>query len=315
MNPGARSLILTESQAACLVALRLRKESKTEIAIRAKLDLKKAAMALDALQELGLARRGAMNRWHPTGRGRNCRFKATPDRIRRGSALPGPSARRLLDVLDRPMQGNELAERLGITRQRVRQLVIKLHAQGLVKFGDSERILEVVTRTKDKTILLSRDEARVLSAIPDAYATNATKIRLAVLLPEKSVQQILDRFVARHFVVAQDGFADRTIYQITAAGLKHPQRHPDARLAHAPRLPVESDRVRAVLSAIRDARSLRIRDLKNALEIPHASINALMQYLKRKALVQKTSQEQAAPYSLTEKGLDALTEMARRHAA
>src|SRR3954447_7621570 len=53
MNPGARSLILTESQAACLVALRLRKESKTEIAIRAKLDLKKAAMALDALQELG----------------------------------------------------------------------------------------------------------------------------------------------------------------------------------------------------------------------------------------------------------------------
>jgi Mn-dependent DtxR family transcriptional regulator len=80
-------------------------------------------------------------------------------------------------------------------------------------------------------------------------------------------------------------------------------------------LPVESDRVRAVLEAIRNARSLRIRDLKNALEIPHASINALMQYLKRKELVQKTSQEQAAPYSLTEKGLDALTEMARRHAA
>ena len=315
MNPGARSLILTESQAACLVALRLRKESKTEIAIQAKLNLKKAAMALDALKELGLAGRGEMNSWHPTGRGRNCRFKTIPDRIRRGSALPGPGARRLLDVLDRPMQGNELAERLGITLQRVRQLVVKLHAQGLVKFGDSERILEVVTRTKDKTILLSRDEARVLSAIPDAYATNATKIRLAVSLPEKNVQQILDRFVARHFVVAQDGFTDRAIYQITAAGLKHPQRHPDFRLAHAPRLPVESDRVRAVLSAIRDARSLRIRDLKNALEIPQPSINALMQYLKRKALVQKTSEEQAAPYSLTEKGLDALTEMARRHAA
>jgi Mn-dependent DtxR family transcriptional regulator len=80
-------------------------------------------------------------------------------------------------------------------------------------------------------------------------------------------------------------------------------------------IPVESDRVRAVLSAIRDARSVRIRDLKNALEIPQPSINALMQYLKRKALVQKTSDEQAAPYSLTEKGLDALMEMARRHAA
>lgn len=110
MNPGARSLILTESQAACLAALRLRKESKTEIAIQAKLDLKRATVALDALKELGLARRGAMSSWHPTRRGRNCRFKATPDRIRPGNALPGPGARRLLDVLDRPMQGNELAE-------------------------------------------------------------------------------------------------------------------------------------------------------------------------------------------------------------
>ena len=315
MNAEARSLVLTKSQAACLGALRLRKGSKTEIAIQAKLDLKKAARALEALKELGLARRGEMSGWYLTARGRNGRFKTIPDRIRRGSALPGPGARRLLDILDRPMRGSELAERLGVTHQRVHQLAVKLHSQGLVKFGDPERILEVVARTKDKTTLLSHNEARVLSAIPDTYATDVTKIRLAVLLPEKSIQQILDGFVARHFVVAQEGLADRTIYQICGAGLKHPQRQLDARLALAPRLPVESDRVRAVLSAIRNARSLRIRDLKNALEIPHASINALMQYLKRKELVQKTGQELAAPYSLTEKGLDALVEMSRRHAA
>jgi DNA-binding IclR family transcriptional regulator len=315
MNPKVRNLTLTETQEACLVALRLRKGSNTEIAIQAKLDLKKAAMALETLKELGLARRDEVNRWDFTGRGRNCRFKIVPDRIRRGSALPGPGARRLLEVLDQPMRGSELAERLGITLQRVRQLVIKLHAQGLVKFGDPERILEVVSRIKDKTVLLSHDEARVLSAIPDAYATNVTKIRLAVFLPEKSVQQILDSFVARKFVAERDGFTDNTTYQITAAGMKHPQRHQVARLALAPRLPVESDRVHAVLSAIRDARSMRIRDLKNELKIPHPSINALVQYLKRKALVQKNSQEQAAPYSLTAKGLDALTEMERRHAA
>jgi hypothetical protein len=94
MNPKVRNLILTESQKACLVALRSRKESKTEIAIQARLDLKKAAKALEALKELGLARRGEMNSWHPTGRGRNCRFKTIPDPIRRGSALPGPGARR-----------------------------------------------------------------------------------------------------------------------------------------------------------------------------------------------------------------------------
>jgi uncharacterized protein YjhX (UPF0386 family) len=111
-----------------------------------------------------------------------------------------------------------------------------------------------------------------------------------------------------------DGFSDDTVYRIAAAGLKHPQRNRSARPAQEPRLPVESGRVHAVLSAILDARSLRIRDLKDALKIPHASINALMQYLKRKALVQKTSQELGAPYSLTDEGLEILTEMERRDA-
>src|SRR5450759_3488674 len=125
MNPKVRNLILTESQKACLVALRSRKESKTEIAIQARLDLKKAAKALEALKELGLARRGEMNSWHPTGRGRNCRFKTIPDPIRRGSALPGPGARRLLDALDLSLIHISEPTRLGMTLQRVRQLVVK----------------------------------------------------------------------------------------------------------------------------------------------------------------------------------------------
>ena len=310
-----QTLILTESQAACLAALRLRKETKSQIAIEAKLDLIKAVKALKRLEDVGLSKHGEMNRWVLTRRGRTCHFKTMPDRIRRGNTLPGPGARRLLEVLDGPMRGSELAEKLGVTLQRIHQLVVKLHAQRLVKLGDLENILEVVSRNKDKTVLLSRGEARVLSAIPDAYATDFTKIRLAVVLPEKSVQQILDGLVARHFVAALDGLNDRRNYQITAAGLKPPQRHQNKRVAHPPRLPVESDRVHAVLSAMRDARSLRIRDLKVALKIPHPSINALMQYLKRKALVQKTGRELAAPYSLTNKGLDTLAEMERRLAA
>jgi hypothetical protein len=95
-------------------------------------------------------------------------------------------------------------------------------------------------------------------------------------------------------VAAQEGFTGDTVYRVTAALLKHPQRQRNGRRAQAPRLPVESDRVHAVLAAILDARSLRIRDLKNSLKKPHASINALMQYLKRKALVQKTSRELTA---------------------
>ena len=329
-----QTLILTESQAACLAALRLRKETKSQIAIEAKLDLIKAVKALKRLEDVGLSKHGEMNRWVLTRRGRTCHFKTMPDRIRRGNTLPGPGARRLLEVLDGPMRGSELAEKLGVTLQRIHQLVVKLHAQRLVKLGDLENILEVVSRNKNKTVLLSRGEARVLSAIPDAYATDFTKIRVGQrfgeverrlpaeldehadrLLLVNNVQHILDGLVARHFVAALDGLNDRRNYQITAAGLKHPQRHQNKRVAHPPRLPVESDRVHAVLSAMRDARSLRIRDLKVALKIPHPSINALMQYLKRKALVQKTGRELAAPYSLTNKGLDTLAEMERRLAA
>ena len=55
-----------------------------------------------------------------------------------------------------------------------------------------------------------------------------------------------------------------------------------------------------LLSLIRDARSLRIKDVRDLLKIPHDSINALMQYLKRKALVRKSGDELNAPYVLTD---------------
>jgi hypothetical protein len=55
MTPKAQSLVLTKSQAACLIALRHGKDSKTGIARRAKLDLIKTATELRTLPRLGLA--------------------------------------------------------------------------------------------------------------------------------------------------------------------------------------------------------------------------------------------------------------------
>lgn len=52
MPVKARNLILTDSQAACLIALRHCKDSKSKIAIEAKLDLIKTAAALGALARL-----------------------------------------------------------------------------------------------------------------------------------------------------------------------------------------------------------------------------------------------------------------------
>jgi DNA-binding IclR family transcriptional regulator len=307
--------ILTKSQAACLIALRHRKDSKTEIAIQAKLDLIKTTAGLGALARLGLAKQDQAKKWHITASGKACRFETVPDRLRRNGGLPGPGARRLLQLLDRPMRGSELAEELGLSHQRVRQLVIKLHAQGRVRFGDPEKPFWIVMRAGDKTPLLSREEERVLSAIPRDYATDATKIRLAVRIPDNTVRKILERLVISRFVEGFEGLKGNRVYRITVAGSKHPQRGQLSRHAQAPRLPVESDRVRNVLSAIQDSGALRIRDVTNLLRMPHDSINALMQYLKRKHLVKKTGQKFNAPYSLTDEGHAALVEMTRRQAA
>jgi len=185
------------------------------------------------------------------------------------------------------MRGSEIVEKLGLSHQRVRQLVVKLHAQGRVKFGDPEKPFWIVMRAGDKTSLLSHDEERVLSAIPREYLTDATKIRLAVHMPENTVRQILERLVISRFVEGFEGLKGNRVYRITVAGLKHPQRGKLSRHAEAPRLPVESDRVRKVLSAILDSGALRIRDVTDELKVPRESINALMQYLKRKHLVKK----------------------------
>jgi DNA-binding MarR family transcriptional regulator len=313
MRSKARRPVLTKSQAACLLALR-RGKSNTDIAIEAKLDLSKTATSLEKLEQLGLATRGATNAWHATEHGKNGRFRTVPDRKRGNSEGPGPGGQRLLELLKQPMSGREIARQLHITLQRVHQLVAKLHAQGYVRLGDWKRILLIVARADDKTPLLSYGEERVLSAIPDVYATAVRKVRIAVKLPERRVEQIIERLIAEKLVEAQKGLDDEVVYRVTDAGLRHPQRARLAVRAQAPRLPVESERIRCVLSAL-EAESLRIKEVGSALKIPPDSIRALLQYLKRKDLVQKTSQEMQAPYTLTDKGLETLAEMTRRQAA
>jgi hypothetical protein len=105
MPSKARNLTLTNSQAACLIALRHCKDSKTKIAIEAKLDLIKTSTTLRALARLGLAKQNQAKTWWPTARGKTCRYETAPDRPRRSSALPGAGGRRLLALLDRPMRG------------------------------------------------------------------------------------------------------------------------------------------------------------------------------------------------------------------
>jgi DNA-binding IclR family transcriptional regulator len=282
----AQTAILLESHAACLIALRHRPDTKTGLAIAVKISIKKATAALSTLSELGLADKDQTNRWFPTVRGKICQMGTVPERRREG-VFPGPGEQRLLDLLQEPMRGSDIAKKLSITRQRVRQLLLSLHAQGRVRLLDPRNPLWGVARFEDDTNTLTRDELRVLQVMPREYATTATKIRLAASLPENSTKEALGRLIALGFVDAFDGLKGQQVFRITQAGVSHPQLREAAHFAPAPRMPVESDRVHDVLNRIAETGAMRIRDLTEKLGIERRSMNALMQYLKRKQLVMK----------------------------
>jgi DNA-binding IclR family transcriptional regulator len=307
-------LVLTRGQAACLEALRRRPLSKSEIAIEVKLSLNTTAKELDRLADLGLAKRSQGHRWNITARGKTCRFERVPTRRRRDSTVPGPAGKRLLDILDKPMRQSEIAEKLGVSLQRAHQLIIKLHAIGRVRFADPARPSWLAMKVGSNKSFLSRDAERVLSVVPRDYATGVNKISSAAHIPSAQVQRILQRLISASLVISTEGLDGLPAYRIAVAGLKHPQRIPERHFAEAPRLPVESDRVRTVLSNIHDSDPLRIRDLTELLRIPHQSLNALFQYLKRKRLVAKVGDDFHAPYSLTDHGRAMLKEMTRRAA-
>lgn len=148
--------VLTTSQAACLSALRDGNDTTTSIAIRTRLDLRKATTSLRKLEELGLARRGEMNTWLMTMRGKKCRFRTVPETTRQGNKSLGPGLRRLLDALDRPMRGRELAKKMGVTKQNVHHQIVKLYSLGQVRLGDPGRLLLIVSRINDAPLRMTQ---------------------------------------------------------------------------------------------------------------------------------------------------------------
>jgi DNA-binding IclR family transcriptional regulator len=330
---------LTKSQADCLLVLRNPGRSQSNIAIAAKLNLHSAGDALRKLEELGLVRQTSSKLWIATALGEECSFETVPEPRRRRGRPPalrvqaalafadertappqedrqlGLGARRLLDSLDRPRRGPALARELGFSRERLRQLLHSLHALGRISFCDPDHPFWLVKRAGDDTAILSRDEERALAVLPLDRAASAARVAVAMGLSDDEAERLLMNLNAAGLVEAFDAPQGGRAFRIAAAGLQHPQYVPLARHATPPRLPVQSDRVREVLQTISDEGELRIRDVKDLTKIPQQSINALMQYLKRKGLVAKLNDRFDAPYALTERGLATLEEMTRRRAA
>ncbi len=315
MGTETESVVLTEPQAACLKALKNNAGSKTQIAIAAKLNLKTTSNALERLERLRLIERDGVSGWRVSQHGRKTSYAANPNRKQRSGKKPGPGAQRFLIALDRPIYAAELAKRLSITRQRVHQLAVELHALGFVRFGDRGSGFTLIARENDPTELLSRDEEQILSTVSDAFPTSAIKIRSAARLAEERANAALVRLLVLGLIEEVTGPTSERLYGITAAGLTHPQYNVSARRAELPKLPVKSDRVLAVLLSISDFGKVRIKDVAQTLQLPFASINALFQYLKRRSLVRKCGPEFDAPYELTAEGRQVLVEFTRRQAA
>ena len=79
-------------------------------------------------------------------------------------------------------------------------------------------------RANDFTSLLSRDEERVLSAVPSGQAASFTRLKRLTRMPEDTMAQALESLIEEEFVEAIDGVQEEPAYRLTAAGANHPQR-------------------------------------------------------------------------------------------
>ena len=318
MSPSAESIRLTASQAACLEAIRQGLKSKTGVALHVKKDLKTVAAALAAVARAGLVEMPSHGVWRATPRGRDCTLDVVPDPKPRGPArgkiVPGSAAERLLALLDRPRRGRELVERLGVTPQRVHQLVIRFHAEGRVRIGDSKYVTYIVARSGDPSILLSRDEGRALSALPGEGSTTASRVRAASKFSSARSRAALSALQDKGLLERAGTHRTQVLYRLTPAGRGHFQRRRLSRVAAPAPLPVKSQRVQAVLTFMAEHGEVRTRDVGLALGIARQSMNALMQYLKRKGLARKAGRDLNAPHALTDAGKETLSAMTRRAA-
>jgi DNA-binding MarR family transcriptional regulator len=311
-----RPIPLSPSEAVCLEALRSGADRPMRIALRARLNLWQTSQALAKLASLGLATTDGDRTWTFTPRGKRADVMIAPAVRRRGrkpttGVVPGGSAARLVALLDRPRRGAELAALLGVTRQRVHQLIVGLSAFGLIRFADPNNATFVIALKDDASILLRPDQERVLSAFPETSATTLSRIAQVKQVRAEKIATVVESLRLAGLIEKTGTATQGDLFRLTAAGSAHWQRSTTARHADAPRLPFRSDRIHKVLSYLESQGPARTRDICRGLKLEPTSMNALMQYLKRKNAVRTQTDARLAPYDLTPDGREMLAAMKR----
>ena len=309
-----RPVSLDAPAAACLEALRSGISRKVLIALGAGLNLQQTIRALKMLAELDLAVIDDRHTWHITRRGKTADISIAPGVRRRGrksmtTPTPGASAARLLELLDQPRRGAELTKLLGVTRQRVHQLVVALSALGLVRFADPAHPTFVIARNDDPSPLLRPDQERVLSAFPETEATTLSKIALVLNTSAAKFAGIVESLLEAGLIENAGKATYGDLYRLTVAGSENWQRSTTVRRADLPPLPFRSDRVRAVLSYFECQGPIRTRDVGVALGISPTSINALVQHLRRKNMIGTQTNAHHVLHELTPEGRKTLVSL------
>jgi DNA-binding MarR family transcriptional regulator len=306
--------------ARCLAAVRVGHGAKAQVAIDVGHDLLRTAEALRGLAKAGLIeRRPGSWDWHTTPRGKACMISITPDtplgrQGGRGILRPNTAATRLLQILDRPMRGRELAKALGVTRQRVHQIVVRELATGRLRCGDPGSPLLIVARADDPSLLLDAAEEQALSALAATEAATVRRMASRCRMSQPALTLLADTLKAKGlFEIALDP-RGQLAWRLTSAGATHVQRRTRQLARSEPRGPVRSHRVSRVLGYLAEHGPCRARDLAVAVGVEFHSMNALIQQLKRRGIVAKDGDGHIAGHGLTQHGRAVLAELRRRGA-
>jgi DNA-binding IclR family transcriptional regulator len=305
-------------EAACLEVLRSGTERQMLIGLRAGLNVQQTRTALGRLASTGLAVANGHRTWRVTPRGKAAKVAINTARTRGRppgpSLVPGTAAARLLALLDRPRHGAELPALLGVTRQRVNQLIVALSADGLIRSADPDHPTWTIVLRDDPSLLLPKDQGRVLSAFPDVEETTLLQLARVTGLSAVRTARIAGSLRRAGLVEKSWDVMSGDLYRLTVAGASHWQRSVTARQAALPALPFRSDRILDVLSHLAFEGPARMRDIGHSLGIPEPSIKALMRCLKHKKAVcpQGRCGTRQPPYEVTPDGQAMLVAMLRR---
>jgi DNA-binding MarR family transcriptional regulator len=311
------SVALPPAEAACLQLLRTGVRRPTTIALCCGHGVERIGGALATLSDLRLAEKVDDGLWGLTLRGETMPYSVLAEGRTRGrkpsrGVVPGSTAARLLALLETPRHRADLPALLGVTRERVRQLVVSQSAAGRIRGAGSEDPIFALALTGDPVVLLTYAQERVLSAFAEEKPTTLSRLAKVAHRSPTVMAQIAD-FLCNVGLIEEAGRATYgVLWRLTPAGRSHWQRSPHVAKAEEPPLMFRSSRIANVLAYLAEQGKARTISVARALDIPPQSMNALMQSLKRRGIVRVRLDAFRSPYVLTDEGRELLAAMTRR---